>query len=58
MRSDAFWFFRQKSLIHDKLGERKAAIDAAKTSLELAEKAANQNYIRINKKQLREWGAL
>ena len=58
MRSDAFWFFRQKSLIHEKLGERKAAIEAAKTSLELAEKAANQNYIRINKKQLLEWGAL
>lgn len=58
MRSDAFWYYRQKSLIHDKLGEKKAAIDAAKTSLELAEKSGNQNYIRINKKQLRDWGAL
>ncbi len=56
MRSDAFWYHRQKSLIHHKLGEKDAAVAAAQTSLELAQKAGNQNYVRINQAQLEEWG--
>lgn len=56
MRSDAFWYHRQKSLIHYKLGEKDAAVAAAQTSLELAQKAGNQNYVRINQAQLEEWG--
>ncbi|MGB0260688.1 MAG: DUF2911 domain-containing protein [Flavobacteriaceae bacterium] len=56
MRSDAFWYHRQKSLIHYKSGEKEAAVAAAQTSLELAQKAGNQNYVRINQAQLEEWG--
>ena len=57
LRADAFWFFRQKSLIHEALGELDMAIDAAKTSLQLAETSGNQQYIDLNKKQLATWGA-
>ena len=55
LRDDAFWFYRQKSLIHEALGELKMAIDAAQRSLELAESAGNQQYVNLNKKKLREW---
>ena len=57
LRTDAFWFFRQKSLIHEALGELDLAIDAAKTSLQLATTSGNQQYIDLNKKQLSKWGA-
>jgi hypothetical protein len=57
LRTDAFWFFRQKSLIHEALGELDLAIDAAKTSLQLAITSGNQQYIDLNKKQLAKWGA-
>jgi len=55
LRDDAFWFYRQKSFIHEALGELKMAIDAAQRSLELAESAGNQQYVNFNKKKLREW---
>ena len=55
LRDDAFWFYRQKSLIHEALGELNMAIDTAQRSLKLAESAGNKRYIDINKKQLREW---
>jgi hypothetical protein len=49
--------YRQKSLIHAKMGDKQGAIAAAKTSLELAEKAGNKDYIALNQKSLKEWGA-
>ena len=55
LKDDAFYFYRQKSLIHEALGELKMAIDAAQRSLELAESGGNQQYVNLNKKQLREW---
>ena len=55
LKDDAYWIYRQKSLIHEALGEMNMAIDAAQISLELAQSAANQQYVKINKKQLREW---
>ena len=58
MRKDpAFWMYRQKSLIHAKMGDKQGAIAAAKTSLELAEKAGDKDYIALNQKSLKEWGA-
>ena len=57
LRTDAFWFFRQKSLIHEALGELDLAIDSAKTSLQLATTSGNQQYIELNKKQLAKWSA-
>ena len=53
-----FWFYRQQSLIHAKAGDKKGAIAAAKTSLELATKAGNADYMKMNKDSLKEWGAL
>lgn len=53
-----FWVLRQQSLIHAKAGSKKTAIAAAKQSLELAEKAGNADYVKMNKDSLNEWGAM
>lgn len=59
MRKDpAFWMYRQKSLIHASMGDKQGAIAAAKTSLDLAKKAGNKDYIALNEKSLKEWGAM
>ncbi len=52
-----FWFLRKQSLIHAKAGDKKGAIKAAKASLMHAEKAGNEDYIKLNKDSLKEWGA-
>lgn len=53
--TEPFWMMRQKSLIHAKLGDKKAAIKAAKQSLKLSEKAGNADYVKMNKDSLKEW---
>lgn len=53
--SEPFWMMRQKSLLHAKMGDTKGAIKAAKRSLELAEKAGNADYVKMNKDSLKEW---
>lgn len=53
-----YWVLRRQSLIYAKLGDKKGAIQAAKTSLTAAEKADNQDYVKLNKDSLKEWGAL
>lgn len=59
MRKDpAFWMYRQKSLIHAKMGDKQGAVAAAKTSLDLARKAGNKDYVALNEKSLKEWGAM
>ncbi|WP_340074008.1 DUF2911 domain-containing protein [Leptobacterium sp. I13] len=58
MNKEAFWMQRQQSLIYAKLGDKKGAIEAAKKSLKLAEKAGNADYVKLNKDSLKEWGAL
>jgi len=52
-----FWQLRQKSLIYAKAGDKKGAIDAAKKSLAAAEQAGNEDYVKMNKDSLKEWGA-
>lgn len=54
----AFWFHRQQSLIYMKSGDKKGAIAAAKKSLELATTAENADYVALNTKSLKEWGAM
>ncbi len=54
-RSDAFWYYRQKSLIYAKAGDKKGAIAAAEQSMAMAEKAGNADYVALNKKSLAEW---
>lgn len=56
--SPKFWWLRQQSLINAKAGDKKGAIKAAKASLELAEKAGNSDYVKMNKESLKEWGAM
>lgn len=53
--SPAYWYYRQKSLIYAKAGDKKGAIEAAQRSLALAEKAGNQDYVALNKKSLAKW---
>jgi hypothetical protein len=54
----AFWYHRQQSLIYAKAGDKAGAVKAARKSLELAEKAGNSDYVALNKKSLKEWGAM
>ena len=55
MKDDAYWYFRQQSLILAGLNETAAAIEAAKNSLKLAKKAGNQDYIKLNTESIAEW---
>ena len=55
MNPDAYWMTRQKSLIQAEMGDKKGAIATAKTSLEVAEKAGNADYVKMNKESIAEW---
>ena len=55
LNKDAYWMAREKSLIHAALGDKKGAIEAAKKSLEVAEKAGNADYVKMNKESIAEW---
>jgi tetratricopeptide (TPR) repeat protein len=50
-----FWYLRQKSLIQAKLGDKVGAIASAKLSLAAAEKAKNDDYVKMNKDSIAEW---
>lgn len=50
-----FWQLRQKSLIQAKLGDKAGAIATAKLSLAGAEKAKNDDYIKMNNDSIKEW---
>lgn len=50
-----FWQVRREALILADMGKKDEAIKAAKKSLELAEKAGNEDYIRMNTKSIKEW---
>lgn len=52
-----FWQLRQQSLIYAKSGDKKGAIDLAKKSMDLAQKAGNADYVKMNQDSLKEWGA-
>ena len=50
-----FWMYRQKSLIQAKLGDKKGAIETAKTSLAMATEAKNADYVKMNNESIAEW---
>ena len=52
---DGFWYLRLKALVHYKLGDKKAALDAAKRSLESAKKANNLDYVKLNTDSIDDW---
>lgn len=58
MSPQAFWIWRQKSLIYAESGDIKGAIEAAKKSLAVAREAGNQDYVKMNEDSLKEWGAM
>lgn len=51
----AFWMYRQYALILAQRNDKNAALKAVKTSLELAEKAGNKDYVIMNKASIAEW---
>ncbi|MCF6224084.1 MAG: DUF2911 domain-containing protein [Flavobacteriaceae bacterium] len=55
MNPKAFWMTRQKSLIQAKMGDKKNAIATANTSLKVAQKAGNMDYVKMNKDSIAEW---
>jgi len=55
MNPNAFWMTRQKSLIQAEMGDKHGAIETAKTSLVVAQKAGNDDYIKMNKESIAEW---
>lgn len=58
MNDKAYWMMRQKALIYAKTGDKKGAIAAAKKSMEVAQAEGNEDYVRMNKESLKEWGAM
>lgn len=50
-----FYYFRLKSLIQAKQGDKKGAIETAKLSLAASEIAKNQDYVKMNKESIAEW---
>lgn len=50
-----FWYLRRKALIQAELADYKGAIQTAKLSMEAAEKAKNDDYVKSNKKSIEEW---
>lgn len=50
-----FWYYRLKSLIQNKKGDKAGAIASAKLSLAGAERANNADYIKMNNDSIREW---
>ncbi len=54
----AYWMMRTQSLIYAKMGDKEAAIAAAKRSLAAAQAAGNQDYVKMNKDSLKEWAKM
>ncbi|ESU20247.1 hypothetical protein FEDK69T_27590 [Flavobacterium enshiense DK69] len=50
-----YWFYRLKSLIQAKKGDKAGAIETAKLSLAGAEKDKNMDYVKMNKDSIAEW---
>lgn len=50
-----FYMLRQKSLIQAANGDKKGAIETAEKSLKAAEKAGNDDYIKMNRNSILEW---
>lgn len=53
-----FWQVRRKALILADLGKTKEAIKTAEMSKELAMKAGNDDYVRLNEKSIAEWSKM
>lgn len=54
----AYWMMRTQSLIYAKMGDKEAAIEAAKRSMAAAQAAGNQDYVKMNRESLQEWAKM
>ena len=50
-----FYYYRLKSLIQAKLGDKKGALETAKTSLAASILAKNNDYVKMNEDSILEW---
>ncbi len=50
-----FWMVRKEATLLADLGKKEEAIKKAKQSLELAKKAGNMDYVRMNEASIKEW---
>ena len=57
-KNPRFWQVRREAVILAKLGRAKEAIAAATLSKELAAKAGNDDYVRMNEKSIAEWSKM
>ena len=55
LQPDTYYMMRTKALIQKELGDVKAAIDTAKKTIVLAEKAGNKQYITMLTNYIKEW---
>ena len=55
LNEDAYWMTREKSLILAAMGNKKGAIEAAKTSLAKAKEKGNADYVKMNTDAIAEW---
>jgi len=54
----AFWMHTRKSLIEEKMGDKKAAIASARMAMKYAKESENADYVKINMDNLKKWGAM
>ncbi|AIG29821.1 DUF2911 domain-containing protein [Flavobacterium psychrophilum] len=50
-----YWYTRLKSQIQAKLGDKKGAIETAKSSLAGAQAAKNEDYVKMNQDSIADW---
>jgi hypothetical protein len=55
VKEPKFWQLRQQSLIYAKAGDKKGAIKLAQQSMDLAQKAGNADYVKMNEVSIKEW---
>ncbi|MEN1786259.1 MAG: hypothetical protein AAGF77_14145, partial [Bacteroidota bacterium] len=55
---DTYYYHRVKSLVEADLGNYKAAIQSAKKSLAIAAKLEKDEFVRMNKKNIKIWETL
>ncbi len=55
---DTYYFHRVKSLVQAELGDYKGAIVSAEKSLEIAAELEKDEFVRMNKKNIKKWKAI
>ena len=55
---DTYYFHRIKSLLEASLGNYKAAIEAATTSMEIANTLGKDEFVRMNQRNINKWKTL